>query len=143
MDSLSTDSWTKLNVSFTEVNAMIASPTIRLVLRRANISPRNLFSHPRLTSLNMPSSIFPMAARSRNATTRIRANETSFNTCSDAVMYCATHADTMSAKCADAQMPAMMDTIEMTWAMKPFLRPWKTAGMKQIKRMISTMLIIA
>ena len=49
----------------------------------------------------------------------------------------------MLANLADAQMPTMIDMIAIAWAMNPFLKPCMMAGTKQIKRMISSMFIIA
>ena len=111
-DSLRTDSWTNLKFSFNELNAIMTSPTMRPVLSSANTTPRSLFSQPSITSLITPSSIFPSAASTRNTSTRIKAKATSLSTCPDAVMYCAIQPDTTSAKCAEAQIPRMMDIME-------------------------------
>ena len=58
-----------------------------------------------------------------NVTMRIMANEMILRTCSDAVMYSASHSPTTLANFADAQTPAMRDIIEMACDMKPFLMP--------------------
>ena len=122
---------------------MISNPTMSPVFISANTTPSSLLSQPSMTSLNMPSSSFPTAASTRNTTTRMSAKATTFSTCSDAVMYRPTHALTTSANLADVQMPAMIDMIDIAWAIKPFLMPCMSAGIKQIKRMISSMFIIA
>ncbi len=122
---------------------MMTSPTMSAVFRRAKTTPRSLLSQPRSTKLNIPSRALPRRPSRKNTTMRIRANATTFITCSDAVMYCATQAATTSANLADAQMPTIMEIMEIAWAMKPFLMPWTRAGMKQIKRMISRMFIFA
>ena len=62
---------------------------------------------------------------------------------SEASIYCPSHPPTADANSYDTHIPAISDTIDITWLMKPFLIPLIKAGMKQIKRMISRMLIIS
>jgi hypothetical protein len=58
-------------------------------------------------------------------------------------MNCPIHPLTVSVNLAAVQMPAIIEMIDIAWAMNPFLRPCMMAGTKQIKRMISSMFIIA
>jgi hypothetical protein len=51
--------------------------------------------------------------RTTNTATSIKANATILTTYSDEDMYLDTHEATMSANLADAQMPAMIDTMEI------------------------------
>jgi hypothetical protein len=73
----------------------------------------------------------------------ISAKATIPSTFSEAWMYWPIHVAKIDANSNDTHTPAMSDTIEITWLIKPFLMPFTKAGMKHIKRMMSTMLIIS
>ena len=120
---------------------MMISPTMRAAFSRANTTPSSLFSHPSITSLNIPSISFPIAASARNTARSIMAKATILSTCSEAEIYWLIHPVTILAKRADAHIPAMMEMMEMACAMKPFLIPCTIAGIKHIKRMISNVFI--
>ena len=116
-------------------------PRMRTVFTSAKTVPRSLFIHPRKAKLRIDSSSLPMSPSARNTAMSISENATILRTCSDAVMYCAIHAVTLPANCADAQIPTIRDIIEIACEMKPFLRPCIRAGIRHIKIMASMIFI--
>ena len=126
---------------FNELNTSTRSPSPRMHLISDNATPSSLLSQPSMMTLMMPSSSLPRSPRTTNTATRMSAKAVSLRTCSDAVIYSASQAPTMLANFADAHTPAIREIIDMACDMKPFLMPWKIAGIRQIKIMISNIFI--
>ena len=124
-----------------ELNASIISPIIRTAFNNEKSRPSSLLIHPSITIFRIDSRSLPRSPRTMKTMTRISANAIILRTCSDAVMYCDTHSVTMFANRAEAQMPAIIEIIEIAWEMKPFLSPCIMAGMRAIKIMASKMFI--
>ena len=142
-DSFSTSSLTRLNVLFSEQKAIMTRPTMRPAFTSERAIPRRRFSQPSIMSFTVPSSSRPSIARTAMTAMNISANEITFRTCSDPSMYWASHVLAGAVNRAETHTPAMMEMMAMTCDMNPLRRPCTRAGTKQIKRMISTMFIIA
>ena len=140
-DSSMISGFTIPNELLSELKASIIIPMIRNAFNSENSRPSNLLIHPSVTIFNMDSSSFPSSPRMIHTTTRIRANAMILRICSEAVIYCDTHAVTRFANRAEAQMPAMIEIIEIAWEMKPFLSPCIMAGIRAIKIMASKIFI--
>ena len=128
---------------FSEQNAIMASPVISPACRNESITPRVLFSHPSITRSKMPSRSFPARFMAMITATSIRAKDVTFSTCSEPCMYWASQVLVADENLNESHAPTMMDTMAMTCDMNPLRYPCTTAGTKQIKRMISSMFIIA
>ncbi len=130
------------NVVINDSKSIEISPRIRIVLANAKTRPRILFTHPSMMAPRSDSISLPMAESASDTPTRMTAKDISLSACSDTLMYFAIHSPTTFANCDESQIPRTIDAIEITWEMKPFLRPWMIAGMRHIKIMISRMFII-
>ena len=72
---------------------------------------------------------------------RIVANAITMISCSEAAMYFVSQLPTRSVNLDEAHTPTIIEMNEMACEIKPFLIPCITAGIRQIKSMMSKMFI--
>ena len=104
--------------------------------------PASLLIQFRVTSLITPSSTFPISPSARNTAIIISTKATIFKVCSGALMYFASQSLAITANLTEAHTPNTMDAMEITCDIRPFLSPCMTAGIRQIKIMISSIFIL-
>ena len=136
---------------FWSTNSKVALRLSKAIARRPRMSrhfttekhiPASLLIQFRVTSLITPSSTFPSSPSATNTAIIISTKATIFSVCSGALIYFASQSLAATANLTEAQTPTTMDAIEITCDIRPFLSPCMTAGIRQIKIMISSMFIL-
>ena len=134
--------WTSSIVSFSLLNPIVSNPRMSRHFANEKHIPASLLIQLSITSLITPSNTLPISPSTTNTAIIISTNATIFNVCSGALIYWASHWLEITANLTDAQTPNAMDAMEITWDIRPFLSPSMTAGIRQIKIMISSIFIL-
>ena len=133
---------TSSNVLLRLSNAIARSPRMSRHFTTEKHMPASLFIQLSITSLITPSKTFPISPSATNTAIIISTKATIFSVCSGALIYCASHWLAITANFTEAQTPTTMDAMEITCDIRPFLSPCMTAGIRQIKIMISSIFIL-
>ncbi len=116
-------------------------PTMRAHFMNAKITPRSLFSQPSMMSLMQPSRTLPRTESAAMTTMKTRVKDIMLMTGPDAWTHSVIHVATMLENLYELQTPRISEAIPMIWRIRPFMNPFTRKGMKQIRIIMSTMLI--
>ena len=90
----------------------------------------------------LASMIFPTAKSANITTMRITVNDAMSSISEDTPPnHCASHFPSIEENLKDSHTPRIIDIIETTCATRPLLSPFITAGMKQMRIIISRIFI--
>ena len=128
-----TSGFTSPNVWLISLKAIEIRPITSSHFKVANNAPSTLFNHPSITSFITFSNNLPKRTRSMMTIMNINAKAAILRTCSEHVMYCASHLHTNPANLADAHTPRISEIIEMACEINPFMIPCIMAGIRHIR----------